>query len=190
MKNWIKIIFAVWICCMWVVLDSVVAYADVYTSGDYEYELINGGKEVQIRHYLGTDTEITIPNTLDGKPVKLIDDVDDGGFCVEGFLTSVVISDGIEEIGEYALANNEKLETIVIPDSVNEIGKCAFSGTKWLANQQMNSPLVVVNGILIDGSAYAGDNLTIPEEVVSIGDGAFLFCNNLKQLKFRMDYSR
>ena len=41
-------------------------------NGEYEYEIINNGKEVEITGYIGTETEIEIPEVIDGLPVTSI----------------------------------------------------------------------------------------------------------------------
>ena len=66
------------------------------------------------------------------------------------------------------------LASVTIPSSVTSIGSYAFQHTRWLVNQRMKNPLVVVNGILIDGSTCEGE-VTIPNSVKSIaGDWCVL----------------
>ena len=94
-------------------------------------------------------------------------------------LTSVTITEGVTSIAHYAFENCTNLESVTIPKSVNYIGDNAFYGTKWLDQQQeQNGPLVVVNNILIDGKKASGE-VSIPEDVKSIGGSAFEGCDNL-----------
>ncbi|MDE7363315.1 MAG: leucine-rich repeat protein, partial [Ruminococcus sp.] len=48
----------------------------------------------------------------------------------------------------------------------------------WLESKQKENPLVIVNGILIDGKTCSGD-VIIPESVTSIGDLTFSYCSGL-----------
>ena len=64
----------------------------------------------------------------------------------------VVIEEDVTSIGIYAFSGCISLTDITIPGSVTSIGDSAFQNTTWLKNKQNESPLVIVNGILIDGT--------------------------------------
>ena len=64
------------------------------------------------------------------------------------------------------------LTSVTIPSSVSFIGGYAFENTKWLENKQKEDPLVIINGILIDGTKCTGD-VKIPDSVKDICAGAF-----------------
>ncbi len=61
---------------------------------------------------------------------------------------------------------------------MTEIGNDAFDEIPWLEAKRKENPLVIVNGILIDGKACAG-NVVIPEGVTEIQNHAFLKCESL-----------
>ncbi|MDD1769940.1 MAG: hypothetical protein LUO79_02530, partial [Methanomassiliicoccales archaeon] len=42
------------------------------TSGDFDYELVNGGAAVEISGYHGAGGAVTIPGMIDGRPVVSI----------------------------------------------------------------------------------------------------------------------
>lgn len=73
-------------------------------------------------------------------------------------LETVVISDGVTSIGEYAFYYCENLKNITIPSSVKSIGMGAFYHCDALAS------------------------ITIPESAASIGKEAFSYCNGLKDV--------
>ena len=80
-----------------------------------------------------------------------------------------------------ATQKKDNIKKVVIEDGVTSIGDCAFSGTLWLTNKQHEDSLVIVNGILIDGTACSGE-VTIPNDVTSIGEGAFQNCTVLSSI--------
>ena len=174
--------------------------AGAKTSGDYEYVILDDGT-VEITGYNGNGTNLTIPSTLGGKKVTRIGF---RAFYECSSLTSVTIPDSVTSIGDMAFEWCESLTSITIPDSVTSIGVgefygftsltsitipnsvtsiggWAFSGTPWLENKQKANPLVIVNGILIDGKTCSG-KVTIPNSVTSIGGGAFSWCENLTSI--------
>ena len=124
-------------------------------------------------HYCENLTSITIPGSVTS--------IGDSAFWGCEKLTSVTIQNGVTSIGENAFSICSSLASITIPSSVTSIGKRAFEGTKWLEDQQKKNPLVVVNGILIDGKKCSG-NVNIPNSVTSIGDEAFIWCSRLTSI--------
>ena len=72
-----------------------------------------------------------------------------------GYVESVIIEDGVTNIGNYLCFNNSWLKSVTIPDSVTRIGKYAFSGCRTLTS------------------------ITIPDSVTYIGEWAFQGCTGL-----------
>ena len=89
-------------------------------------------------------------------------------------LSEITIPESVTSIGDFAFSGCKSLSEITIPESVTSIGGYAFEDTPWLEAKQKESPLVVVNHILIDGSAYQDKDLTIPDSVEKIADYAFI----------------
>ncbi len=137
--------------------------------------------------------KIVIPNT--------VTDIEYGAFFYCTSLTSVSLPDGITNIGNSAFMDCESIIEVDIPDSVTsigdsafagctsltsisipnnitDIGGAAFSGTPWLETQKKDNPMVIVNGVLIDGFGCSGD-IVIPEQVKVIGSCAFWSNNDL-----------
>ena len=151
---------------------SISASADV--SGDYEYKLLENGT-AEITKYNGASTTLSIPSTLGGKKVTSI------GYKAFGScksLKSVTIPSSVSSIGGFAFVYCTNLASITIPNSVKSFGIDAFDGTQWLTEQQKKNPLVVVNGVLVDGYTCSG-KVTIPNSVTSISEGAFGGCRTI-----------
>ena len=123
----------------------------VYTSGDYEYILLEDGT-AEITDYRGRTEELTIPAELDGYRVTAIGD---NAFYGCRYLTSVSIPDSVTSIGDLAFCDCYSLTSISIPDSVAFIGTRAFAYCDSLTS------------------------VSIPDSVTSIGRNAFYKCTSL-----------
>lgn len=141
-------------------------------------------------------TSVTLPSSITKLEYAVF------GYCYQ--LDNVVIPDSVTDIDSDAFSGCDALKNLTIPETVTYIGKSAFEDTIWLAEKQAENPLVVVNGILIDGMTASGDftipenvtrigayafwqnenitSVTIPESVTEIGEYAFDECINLKSV--------
>ena len=93
------------------------------TWGDYEYTTTNG--VATVTKYNGTETDITIPESVNGLPVTAIGS---SAFSGKTALTGIVIPDGVTSIGSSAFYNCTGLTEIVFPDNVASIGSSALPG--------------------------------------------------------------
>lgn len=140
--------------------------------GDFGYRVLNEGtsnEEIVIGDYHGSDTEVTIPDEIDGKPVTVI------GSCMflnRSEVTKVTMPDTIKSIAKNAFDGCTALTDITLPDSVEEIYNFAFYKCSSLPT--INIPQKVK---LIGDSAFSGctslDGITIPASVKTIGEFAF-----------------
>ena len=108
--------------------------------------------------------KVTLPSTLKS--------VYEAAFAQCTSLKSVTIPDGCETIGNLVFSGCTALTEVHIPASVTEFGEPAFIGTPWLEEKRKENPLVIENGILIDGMTESGD-ITIPDGVRTIAAYAF-----------------
>ena len=97
--------------------------------------------------------------------------IEDAAFTCSN-LKSVIIPDSVRKIGRVAFNSCLDLESVTIAESITDIGEAAFSGTKWMEDRKTESPFVIVNGILLDGTACSGD-IVIPDTVTKICSSAF-----------------
>ena len=164
-------------------------------SGSWEHHDPGGYEFYSYEPYIGNSSfdgcgnleEIVLP-----KEIKVIGAL---AFAYCRSLTNMDLPEGVEIIGQRAfthcsglsrvkLPENlvylrkrafeqcENLEYIDIPEGFKDLGKTSFWGTKWLREKQKENSVVIVNGVLIDGSNVEG-SFTVPAETIVIGDDAF-----------------
>ncbi len=136
--------------------------------GDWEYTINDDNATVTITKYKGTSSEVVIPSGINEFPVV--------------------------GIGNLAFAYRSGLTSITIPDSVTSIGDQAFSACSELAFIEVSEDNS--NYSSIEGVLYSKDKTTliaypveknetefsIPNNVTSIGDGAFYYCSKLTSI--------
>ena len=155
---------------------------NVFTSeDDRTIELIDGrfyvGRSDGINYlvrYIGDDTDVVLPETVNGGDYRLFDNSFSGWSPIE----TISIPDSVTAIGANAFLNSP-LTSITIPDSVTSIGSDAFTSSHLTS---LTIPDSVVT--LGDRFCYLSkiESLTIGDSVVSIPDGAFAHCYNLESV--------
>ena len=156
------------------------------------YEVLeNGTLEIMgCDNYMSTG-KLEIPSEINGKPVTKIGEeafretaitevvipegvisVEDNAFSSCKGLTKVTLPDSLTRLGNNAFAWCTVLTEVEIPDKLIDIGATPFYDTAWLTAKQEENPLVIVNGILIDGETCSG-SVTIPDSVIRVGADAF-----------------
>lgn len=156
---------------------------------EVEINLVDGRTITEI-YYTSTDGEVInmygrdlpiISNTYTDGVGRLILDGEYSNcnrFSSISRLKSIVLPDGIAEIGNDAFEGCINLESITIPGSVACIGDYAFNGCHLLES-------ITIPGSVTSIGKYAFQNcdalasITIPDNIVSFGDCAFQNCDNL-----------
>lgn len=135
---------------------------------------------IAISKYIGTATDVVIPNRLGGVPVS---EIGTSAFASKK-LTSIKLPDDLKIIGTSAFLTN-LLTTVEIPDGVQTIGNTAFSGNTLTTLTLGNSLVSIGNSSFVGLSTGKGNSLTdvtLPDTLETIGNNAFQF-NKLTSLE-------
>lgn len=96
-------------------------------------------------------------------------------------LTSITIPNGVTSIGWNAFRNCTSLTSITIPDSVTSIGVAAFYRCSGLTSVAIPDSITSIGDIAF-WDCNGLTSITIPDRVTSIGEGVFAACNNLTKI--------
>ena len=192
-------------------VESFVAppdFSNPIASGDWKYS-VSAGCAVLIE-YIGQDTIVSVPSSLDGYPVTRISSqtfdhsytwdtmipaierlaiapsvriLDPHVFGKLLWMHEVAIGDGVVSIPSHAFDGCSSLETIHFGTAVREIGDSAFANCNML--EEVFLPPSVER---IGSEAFAhNENLhkvVVGNNVSEIGPRAFFNCENLTEIRF------
>ena len=97
-------------------------------------------------------------------------------------LTSIIIPDGVTNIGDSTFSGFNNLTSVSIPDSVTSIGKRAFYMCKALDDIKIKNKVTSIGEEAFRGCSSL-TSITIPDSVTSIGEGAFCGCSGLMSIE-------
>ena len=93
-------------------------------------------------------------------------------------ITSVIIGNSVETIGDSAFYGCKNLRSVIIPDSVETIGINAFRDCSNLTSLTIGNSVETI-GINAFYFCEKLTSVTIPNSVTSIGEWAFKYCSSL-----------
>lgn len=178
-----KKLFAV--CLSLLLLLTAVPMSTVTAAGaeDFTYEIL--ADCVTITGYTGSDTNLIIPDTIEGYPVTVIGD---SAFMISP-LTSVVIPDSVTTIRDNAFSCSFFLQSVSIGANVTYIGQDAFYWCPLtsLTVAEANPSYCTVEDVLFNKQKttlilYPGNksgSFTIPAGVTDLRTNAFAYCHLL-----------
>ena len=102
-------------------------------------------------------------------------------FEYNSWLKEISIPSSVKTIGDSTFLNCKNLKKIVIPNSVTAIGKACFAKCIRLDYISLSGDLQFIGEKVFEGCVSITD-ISIPNSVKTIGDSAFLNCINLKRI--------
>jgi hypothetical protein len=183
---------------------AVSAFAQQYASEtDFQYGWDKNVKDgIEITKYVGKQTEIRIPPTIQNHKVTSIGNsafrnmntitsitIPTNVISIEGgtfggafqgctSLASVTIPSTVTTIGQRAFSGCTSLANVTIPNSVTKIENDVFNGCTKLARVTIGSGTTTIGARGFNGCTSLA-SITIPRSVTAIGVDAFKDCTNL-----------
>ena len=142
-----------------------------------EYVFYDDGIDIYLVKYLGSDTEIKLPDYEGGKKYGIWS----YAFYQNRNITSVEIPDSVTSIGRMAFRNCPFLESVVIGNAVTSIGFRAFNSCMRLVSVVIGNSVNSIDAEAFD-SCTSLVNISIPNSVTSIGGAAFRDCTSLTSI--------
>lgn len=172
-------------------LVSVVAFEGAEYS-EFDSQLINNNTEVAIIGYIGDDASIVIPETIGSLPVTQLA----SAALRYSDIEEVTIHEGISSISNTSLSDTYSLKNIIVDP--NNTHYCSDDGILYNYNKTMlvkypsakEGTIFTIPETVTSIDAYAMEDctnieeLTISENVSSIGNRAFGYCYNLKVVNY------
>lgn len=144
----------------------------IFTTFDYREE----GDGIIITRYTGNESNVIIPESLDGMRVTAIGE---GAFKGGRVLRSVVIPESVRRIGSSAFKDCRNLASVTFGDGVEEIGGSAFLGCTALTGVVIPANVRSI-GALAFADCMGLEKLEAAHGVEIIGYSAFRDCKSLK----------
>jgi hypothetical protein len=150
--------------------------------GDFTYS--SDGSAITIVRFTGAGGDVTIPDTIEGLPVRAIQAY---AFTYYSTLpTHVTIPGSVSSVGSMAFADSPSLVSVTIPDSVTSIEGGAFSGCAGLTS------ITIPDSVSSMGWSAFGDctgltGATIPRNVTSFAGYVFAGCASLSGIEVAAD---
>lgn len=158
----------------------------------------NSKEDLWIDDYIGTEKDVIIPISFNGKRVKgfaenafaqcRAESVSIPGYYekIPGYfgsnnqyIQSVTFGEGVREIGYFAFSGCTSLQDVTMPTKALQIGCNAFAGTPYLENN--NDEFFIQSGTLI---RYLGKekDVVIPEGVTVLGAQSFARAKHVESI--------
>lgn len=165
--------------------DEIILYAQwekerfsegvSFFCGDYWCAENNDGT-IKLKAYNGTDKEVVIPSSLDGKTVTIIDNK---AFAGKTSIESITIPNTVESIGDYAFINCTSLRSVILPENLVTLQLGLFKNCSSLSEIIIPESITSIESYVFEDCA-ALTHITIPKNAVSFNGYPFNGCPNLK----------
>lgn len=169
--------------------NTAVSSAQEAAANGFEYEVCDA--YVKITGYSKSEPAVSVPETINGKPVKVIGEE---AFYGQTDMSEIHLPFGLEVIENGAFYRCSALKSVNIPKSVTQIGNDVFfrcSALQSITVDDENGKYCDVDGVLFNKDkseiiAYpegkTETKYTIPDSVTKISGNVFGYQSALKEI--------
>ena len=100
-----------------------------------------------------------------------------------GFITTIIIKEGITSIGDGAFLMHGQLKTVSIPNGVKTVGDSAFYSCESLESVTFPDSVTSIGDSAFE-YCFGLKDVKLSKNLTSIGEGAFFWCSGLTTLEF------
>lgn len=146
---------------------------------DFVYKLTDDGQGAILTSYTGEHGDVSFPSEVeDGIPVIAIDD----GMCSDNpVIENIRIPGTIKTIGNAAFSRCPNLKTVIIDEGLIQLGMCCFGGCPELVDIQLPDSLEIVDNFVF-AQCWALEEVKFGTKLKSIGMRAFYGCQSLSKI--------
>ncbi|MBE5774669.1 MAG: leucine-rich repeat domain-containing protein, partial [Clostridiales bacterium] len=183
---------------------------EVYFEGEsaeteFAYTTIDASS-ISITGYYGTETDLVIPESINGLTVKTIGNnafrstaitsvvipatvtaIGNAAFQYCESLAEVTFSAengaALTTIGSYAFEECYALKAMVFPEGLTTINNHAFKNCTAMAEITFPSTLTTIGQYAIEACTSLTE-VSLPDSVTSMGTGVFMFCTSLAKVNY------
>jgi len=152
-------------------------YADGGTPG-LSFALVNGVYHVDKGTVAADITQIEIPATYEGVPVRQIAS---SGFANLLDLQTVVLPEGLTHLNTSAFSGCTSLQNIVLPNTLISLGINAFRNCTSLTSMVLPSSVTTVNSSAFYGCTSL-QSIVLPNTITIFGNSVFTNCASLTNI--------
>ena len=157
---------------------AAFAATTTFTVDKIQYTVTDeDAKTVSVTKYTGTDSNVVIPDKIQGYTVTAIGE----NAFKSSSLANIAIPNGVTSIGNRAF-HSSSLKSIDISESVTSIGDYAFAYCKSLTSITIPSSIVSLGNSIFEESSLQSVTFGDSIQLASIPDHAFASCKSLTQI--------
>lgn len=163
----------------WVGVECSNCDATIPTSVGLAYKLSSDGSYYSVSGIGScTDTDLVIPPTYEGLPVKAIEA---NAFYANDSITSVTTLSSMERIGEYAFFNCYSIGEITLSEGLVTVDKYAFFGCLYVTFLDLPDSLVTIDAYGFGGMPHL-TSVSLGSGLATVGERAF-YSGNILEVK-------
>ena len=172
--------------------------------------LESGETGLSITRYKGNETNLVIPDSINGKRVVKIGSGALGSYSNHQYIKSIYVPRGVKEIGYDCFGGCINLESITLPfigeTEPNEgwisggdvfgraFGQSMYDSNEYNVPTSLKTVTVLEGTTIISSDAFKNcgniETINLPESITTIRDGAFLNCGSLSSLNISSNIRR